>query len=176
MGSFSYTSRVLSLFLCRQFLLHIACWLLFYVESFSCISRAGFFFFFFLIGGFSSNPVLASHFYLGSFSYTSRANFIFIWEVSLTHPVPALILSRNFTGTLPAAFIFIRGVSLSYTSRAGFIFIQGISLTHPVLPSFLCGEFLLHIPSCLHFYVRSFPYTSDAGSFLCGEFLFHIPS
>ena len=41
----------------------------------------------------------------------------------------------------------------------------GVSLTHPVLPLFLCGEFLLHIPSCLDFYVRSFSYTSGAGFF-----------
>ena len=39
----------------------------------------------------------------------------------------------------------------------------GVSLPHPVLPSFLCGEFLLHIPCCLHFYSGSFSYTSRAG-------------
>ena len=66
----------------------------------------------------------------------------------------------------------------------------GVSLTHPVLTSLLCGEFLLHIPCCLHFYVGSFSYTSRAvftsmrgvslthpvlSSLLCGEFLLHIP-
>ena len=65
----------------------------------------------------------------------------------------------------------------------------GVSLPHPVLPSFLCGEFLLHIPCCLHFYSGSFSYTSHAGfifirgvslthpvlaSFLFWEFLLHI--
>ena len=53
-------------------------------------------------------------------------------------------------------------------------FYVGISLTHPMLTLFLCGEFLLHIPCCLHvyrgvspthsvcidFYARSFSYTS----------------
>ena len=34
--------------------------------------------------------------------------------------------------------------------------------THPVLTLFLCGEFLLHIPCCLHFYAWSFSYTSRA--------------
>ena len=80
--------------------------------------------------------------------------------------------------------------SFSYTSHAGFIFIWGVSLTYPVLASFLTGEFLLHIPCWLHFYLGSFPYTSRAGfifnwgvslthpvlaSFLTGEFLLHIP-
>ncbi len=76
-------------------------------------------------------------------------------------------------------------------SRASFTFICGISLTHPVLASFLSGEFLLHIPCCLHFYLGSFSYTSHAAfSFLLGvslthpmlssflkstEFLWHIP-
>ena len=53
--------------------------------------------------------------------------------------------------------------SFSYTSRAGFIFIWGISLTHPMRTLFLCGEFLLHIPCCLHFYAGSFAYTSRPG-------------
>ena len=68
---------------------------------------------------------------------------------------------------------------------------RGVSLTHPELTSFLCGEFLLHIPSWLLFYVGSFCYTSRADfffmwgvslthpmlpSFWCGEFLLHILS
>ncbi len=70
---------------------------------------------------------------------------------------------------------------------------RGVSLTQTVLASFSffkSGEFLLHIPCCCHFYLRSFCYTSDAGfifigvvcvtypilaSFLSGEFLLHIP-
>ena len=54
---------------------------------------------------------------------------------------------------------------------------------------FLSGEFLLHVPCWLHFYLGSFSYTSRAGfifiwgvslthpvlaSFLSGEFLLHI--
>ena len=59
-----------------------------------------------------------------------------------------------------------------------------------MLASFLCGDFLLHIPYWLIFYMVSFSYTSRAGfifmwgvslthpelaSFSCGEFLLHIP-
>ena len=52
--------------------------------------------------------------------------------------------------------------------------IWGVSLTHPVLALFLSGEFLLHIPCLLYFYLGSFSYTSHAGFFLffsSGEFL-----
>ena len=45
--------------------------------------------------------------------------------------------------------------SFSYTSHAGFfILIWGVSLTHPMLV--VSGEFLLHIPYWLHFYVGKF--------------------
>ena len=167
------THPVLPSFLCGEFLLHIPCCLDFYAGSFSYTSRAGFFssfFFFFLF--YKSGEFLLHipcwflfFFYWGSFSYTSRAGFIFIWGVSLTHPVLALILwgdfflhiacwlhfcQGSFSYTSRAGFCFYIG-SLSYTShadtsRAVFIFTRGVSLTHPKLPSFLCGEFLLHIP------------------------------
>ena len=39
---------------------------------------------------------------------------------------------------------------------------------------FFCGEFILHIPHWLYFYLGSFSYTSHA-CFLWGEFLLHIP-
>ena len=42
------------------------------------------------------------------------------------------------------------------------MFMCGVSLKHPVPTSFLCGEFLLHIPCCLYFYVGSFSYISRA--------------
>ena len=63
-------------------------------------------------------------------------------------------------------------------------------MRHSVLASLLCGEFHLHIPCWLQFYLGSFSYTSRAGfnfiwgvslthpgldSFLSGEFLLHIP-
>ena len=38
----------------------------------------------------------------------------------------------------------------------------GVSLTHPMLLSFLCREFARHILRCLHVYVGSFSYTSQA--------------
>ena len=117
-GSFSYTSpaafifmqglslthHLLAFFFCfffsGEFLLHIQCSFLFYLGNFSYKSRAGFIF------------------YLGSFSYTSRAGLICMWGVSLTHPMPALILSGDFPG--------------SYTSH-GFIFIWGVSLTNSIV-------------------------------------------
>ena len=48
----------------------------------------------------------------------------------------------------------------------------GVSLTHPVLASFLFGEFLLHIPCCLHFLLGSFSDTSHAYFF----FFFYVVS
>ena len=148
----------LSLFSCGEFLLDIPCWLYFYMGSF-------------LI-------------YLGSFSYTSRAGLIFIWGVSLTHPVLASFLCREFLIHIPCCFQFYAR-SLSYTFRDGFfffsfffffiwgvsitnpmlvlLFIGRIALTHLVLASFLSGEFLLHIPCWHHFSVGSFSYTSRAG-------------
>ena len=133
----------------------------------------------------------------------------FVWGVSLSHPALAsLFFFREFLLHIPcwfhflfgeflfADFIFIRGSfffyfgSFSYTSRTILIFIWGVSLTHPVLASFLSGEFLLHIPCCLHFYAGSFSYTSRVvfifirgvslshpvlASFFSGEFLLHIP-
>ena len=126
--------------------------------------------------------MLAS-FYLGSFSYTSHAGLIFIWGVFLTHPILALFFCGEFVLHIPMLALIISGdcwlycsvANFSYTSHATFIFVPGVCLTHPVLPSFLCGEFLLHIPTCLHFYAGSFSYISYAGFLLCGEFLLHIP-
>ena len=134
----SLTHPVLLSFLCREFLLHITCWLVVVVV---------------LSGEFLLHIpcCCCCCFYRGSFSYKSRAGFIFIRGVSLTHLVPALILSGDFPG--------------SYTSQAGFIFIGGVSLTHPVLVLFLCREFVGHILCCLHFYAGSFSYTSRAGFF-----------
>ena len=55
-------------------------------------------------------------------------------------------------------------------------FICGVSLTHPMMALFFCGEFLLHIPCCLHFYARSFLLCIPCWlPFYYGEFLLHIP-
>ena len=153
-GWVSLTHLVLASFLSGEFLLHIPCWLHFYLGSVSYISRAGFFFIwgvslthpllFLHIYIYLKHPVLVSsfflaefflhiscwlHFCLGSFSYTSRAGFIFLWGVSLSHPVLASFLSREFLLHIPWQvsfflsfyFIFYLG-SFSYTSRAGFFF------------------------------------------------------
>ena len=153
----SVTPPLLASFLSGEFLLHIPCWLLFYLGSFSYTSRAGFIF----IWGVSlTHPMLATflsacwlHFYLGSFSYTSRAGFIFIWGVFLTHPM----LAGFFCGEL---------------------------LLHILCSFFLSFFFLslmwrnssLHIPCWLYFYLGSFSYTAHADlTFYCWEFLLHIP-
>ena len=129
LGSFSYTScagfifnwgvslthPTLASFLPGEFLLHSPC----------C--------FCFLLFCFFINP--------GSFSYTSRAGFIFIWEVSLTHPVLAVALPREFLLYIRCWLISYLG-SFSYTSRAGYIFLWGVSFTYTMLALFFCGEFL----------------------------------
>ena len=149
MWGVSLTHPVLALILSGDFLLHIACWLLP---------------FFFLSGEFLLHIQCSFLllFYLESFSYTSRAGFIFMWGVSFTHPVPALILSGTFpalthpmslflSGEFPLQTLFCNPGSFCYTSRAGFFSLTGVSLTHLVLASFLSGEFLLHIPYRLLF-------------------------
>ena len=179
-GSFSYTSRavfifmwgvslthpvltsffLLYIFLFGDFLLNILCWFL----SFFLL----FVLFYFL-------------FYRRSFSYTTCAGFIFMWGVSLTHLMLAWCLSVEFLWHIPcwlhffffffffflsgefhlhthAGFIFVWGVTcpmlwgVSLTHpMLSFFFMSGVSPTHPMLTLFLCGEFLLHIPCCLHF-------------------------
>ena len=127
-----------------------------------------FFFFLFIQGIFLTPPVLVSFsvfllfFYQGCFSYTSRAAFIFIWGVSLTHPMLALILSGVFLLHIPCWLHFYQG-SFSY---------------NPVLASFfmlfLSVEFLLHIPYLLYFSLGSFSYTFRASFiFIWGVSLTH---
>ena len=121
---------MLASFLSGEFLLHIPCWLCFYVVSLSYTSRVTFIFIWEgLCGEFLLHIPCCLHFYLGRF----------MWGVSLTHPVlPSFVSGKVYVG------------SFSYTSRVAFICIwEG-----------LCGEFLLHIPCCLHFYLGSFSYTS----------------
>ena len=124
------------------------------------------------------------HFYAGSFS--SLAGFIFMRGVSLTHPVLASFWTGELLLRIPCwipffVFCFVcfcftcpsfsytpRAGSLSYRCRGVLIYVQGI--WHAVLASFLSfffsfsffckfGEFLLHIPCRLHFYLASLSYT-----------------
>ena len=125
--------------------------------------------------------------------------FFCMWGVSLTHPVVLSFLCGEFLLYIPCCVDFYAR-SFSYTSCAGFfsrffffffffLFFRGVSLTHPMLASLLSGDFLLHIPCWLHFYLGSFSDTSHAGfifmwgvslthpvlaSLLSGEFLLHI--
>ena len=175
-GGISLTYPVLASFLCGEFPLHIPCWPHFYLGSFSYTSCTGIISIWgvslthpvlvsvFIRGISLSHPLQASFFWywefllhipcclyfsVGSFPYTSRTAFFFlwIWGVSLTHPVLALILWTDFLLEI----------------RCCLIFIGGVSLTHPVLASLLFREFLLHIPCWLHFYLESFSYTSRVG-------------
>ena len=123
------------------------------------------------------------HFYLGSFSYTSRPSFTFLWVVSLTDVMLALLFCGEFLLHIPCWFHFYRS-SFSRTSRAGFSFIWEVSITHHMLDLLFCGEFLLHIPGwflffsffvfVLFFNLGSFSYTSRAGFiFIWGVSLTH---
>ena len=92
-----------------------------------------------------------------SFSYTSRAGFVFC-----------------FCFCFVLFFLFLFLGSFSYTSYVGFTFLWGVSRTHPLLTSFLCGEFLLHIPFCLHFYPVSISDTSRVGFVFCFVFILGV--
>ena len=156
---------MLALFLCREFLLHIPCWLHFYLGGFSYTSRAGFTFIWgvsltypmlvaFLCGEFLLHIPWWLHFYTGNFSFTSRAGFIFMQGVFLAHPTLAYFVN------------------------------WGVSLRHPVLVSFfsfflffsfLSGEFLLHILCWICFDMGRFSYTSHAAlNFVQGVRLTHF--
>ena len=163
----------------------------FYLGSFPYTSRAGFNF---MWGVSLTHPMLAFLFSVGSFSYKSHAGFIFLWGRFPTYPMLTLLLYGEFLLHILCCRHFYAG-SFSYTSWAGFIFmlhflhitcwvfssffsssflIWGVSLTHPVLALFFCGEFLLHTPCLLHFYLGSFSYTSRAGFiFMRGVSLTH---
>ena len=180
----SLTHPMMASFLCGDFLLHIPCWLHFYLGSFSYTSHAGFFPFPLNCGEFLLNIPCWFHFTLG---------------VSLTHPMLTLFLCGEFLLHIPCRLRFCIWGNFSYTYHSGFIFvfvflylflIGGVSLTHPLLASLYIWEFLLHIPCWLHFYLASLSYTSRAGFtfiwgvslthsmldlLLSGEFLLHIP-
>ena len=126
---------MLSSVLCKEFLLHILCWLYFFNRlSFSSTSPAGFIF----VWGVSlTHPVLAS-FLCGVF---------LLLILSWLH-----FLCREFPLHIPCVFCFFFFFF--------FFLIWGVSLTHPVLALFFRGVFLLHIPCLLDFSVESFSYTS----------------
>ena len=126
LGCFSYTSSAgfVSFFRGVFQVLHIPCWL-----------------HFFIWGVYLTHPVMTLFFYLESLSDTSRDDFVFIWGVYLTDPVLALILSSDFLLHISCWLQFYQR-SFSYTSRAGFIFMQQICLTHPMLLSILWKEFV----------------------------------
>ena len=114
--SFSYTSRarfsfiswpslthpMLVLYLPGEFLLHISCWLNFYLGSFSYTSHTGLIF-------------------MRGVSYTSHADSFFMWGVSLTHPMLALFLSGEFFLHIPC-WLYFSVESFSDTSHDGFFF------------------------------------------------------
>ena len=185
---------MLASFLSGEFLLHIPCWLNFYLGSFSYTSHAGFIF---LWGVLFTHPMLAL-FFCGKVFLHIPFWLLFLIICCLD------LYRRSFYYTSHAGFVFLG--SFSYTSLAGLIFIWGVSLTHPMLALFFCGEFYLHIPCWLYFLwevclihpmlvsfcnLWSFSYTSRAvfifiwgvslthpvlSWFLYKHFLLHIPS
>ena len=188
----SLTHPILALFLSVEFLLHIPWLSLMWGETQAYTSRAGFIFY---LGSFSYTSHGDFIFIAGSFSYTSRTGFVCIWGVSLTHPMLALVSVGNFSHTFHVNFFslffffgggggglfrhtmltfflsFFNLGSFYYTSRAGF-YVWGVSLTHPMLALYLSGEFFIHIPFWLHFYLGSFSYTSHVGFFFFFFFFF----
>ena len=179
----SVAHPVLVLFLCREFLLHIPCWLHFLTrECFLHIPSCLHFYvglcLDFYVGNYLTHSVLALiwsedfllqipcwfQFYRGNLSYTSRAVFIALWGVSFTDPKRASFLFGMFRLHITCWLHFYQG-SFSYTSRAGFTFIWEASLTQPMLALHICGEFLLHSPCWLYISVGSFSYTSHSGFF-----------
>ena len=198
LGSFSYTSRAGFIFIWRVSLTHPM--LIFFVDFFFLNLAGG--------GGGGGGERFLLHipcwlyFHQGSFSYNSHVGFFykrfffiyFIWGVSLTHPVLASFLRREFLLHIPCWFQFYaRG--FSYKSCAVtliyYYFLNGLFLLN--IPSYTSHFYLgslWHIPCWIHFYVGSFSYTSHAGFnfvwgislthsmlalFVCGEFLLHIP-
>ena len=168
----SLTHPLLASFLSGEFLLHIPCWLHFYLGSFSYTTRASFHWisghisFIFMWEVSFTHPLLTSflcikfllhipcclHFSAWSFSYTYHARFSFILGFLLHIPCWLHFHLGSFTYTSHAGFIFYLG-SFCYTSRAGFIFIWGVSHKHPMLDLHFCGVFHLHIPCWLLFLI-----------------------
>ena len=129
-----------------EFVLHIPC-----------------FFLFFLIWGVTLTHPSIAFFFFGSFSYKSHAGFF-------SPSFLSFFSFREFLLHIPWWLHFYLGC-FSYTFGTAFFFfffffsffIWGVSLTHSMLVLFFCGEFHLHIPCWLHFYLGSFSYTSRAG-------------
>ena len=115
----SLTHPMQALLFCGEFLLHIPCWLLFLIWGVSLTHPmlASFS----NLGSFSYTSHAGFFFNLRSFSYTSRAAFTFIWRLSLTHPMQALLFSGEFLWHIPCWLLFFSFFNL------------GVSLTHPVL-------------------------------------------
>ena len=135
LGSFSYTSHASFTFLLGVSLTHpMLPFLYFNLGSFSYKSCAGFSFIWWssfkhpvlaliLCGEFLLHiwPMLTLflglefllhipcwlHFYVGSFFYTSRAGFTFIWVVSLTHSMLALLFCGEFLLHIPCCLFKI---------------------------------------------------------------------
>ena len=163
-GGVSLTHPMLASFL------HIPCWLYLYRGSFYDTSHAGFIFI----------PCW--------FSYISRASFTFVWGVSVTYPMLALLFCGEFLLHIPSWLFFFfffffqsgefvlyipcwlnfyvgsfsytspAALSFSYTPHGVLIFMQGVSLTHPVLASFFFFFFFIWGFSLTHPVLVSFLY------------------
>ena len=144
--------------LSRAFVLHILCWLDFYLGCFSYTSHAGFIF----TGGVSlTHPVLASflsgekhiprntsflsgekyiprwlHSYAGCFCNTCHADSFHVGSFSYTSLAAFIFMRWSLSYTSCASFSSYAG-SFSYTSRAGFSFYQLRSFSYTSLAAFI---------------------------------------
>ena len=144
----SLTHPVLVSFLSEVFLLHIPCWLQFYLGSFSYTSRAGILFNFIFI-------------FSGHFLWHIPCWFpFFIGIVCLPH-----LLAAHLSGVSFFFFFFF----IMWVSWFAFLSLE-IFLHIPYWLHISLGSF----PCWLPFYLRIFSYTSSAGFILTGEFLLHI--
>ena len=170
----------------RNSSLHIPCWLYFYLGSFSYTSHGDFIFIagsfsytsrtgFVSIWGVSLTHPMLSLVSVGSFSHTFHVNFFSLFFLFVFYFFFIIFFFGGgggglFRHTMLTFFLsFFNLGSFYYTSRAGF-YVWGVSLTHPMLALYLSGEFFIHIPFWLHFYLGSFSYTSHA----CFNFLWGI--
>ena len=171
LGIFSYTSRagfifiwgislkypVLASIFCGEFLLHIRCWLCFYIRNLSgeFLLDIQCWLPFFLSGEFLLHILCWLHFICGV-SLTDPAFFFLFFffctgNLSCTSHCGFFLCGEFhfYLGSFSyksraASFNFIRG--LSYISHPGFIFIWGVSGTDPMLPPFCLPELCLTHP------------------------------
>ena len=129
---------VLTSFLCVEFLLHIPCWLKFYLGSFSYTSCAGLIF---LWEVSLTHPMLAS--FLFFFFFFLLFFCFFLWEFLLHIRCLLYFSLGSFSYTTPAGF---------FSSSFFFFFSPSGEFAHPLQSSFLSGEVSIIHPVLASFF------------------------